>query len=300
MHRTAANIYFPGTAMGWNLYGPFAEDLDPDDEEYEEAEDRDIIAENMSAAAEKVFEKFVRKHKGSSPAELIAAFPLVYAEIDRALDRVPGAQDNGWGDTEPRDVLRNNVEDNFRENFKFSGEAQREFEKALGRVRVASANRVMRAYLEQKPTETCQEHLLNLLALLRAQSHSYQHSHWQVVGGSFYGNHQLFERLYSSVQKQIDELAEKIAGLLGSTTLSPSAQARSITDWVESWEAHADCHHRRGLKSEQDVQDAIKLAYDTIKAEGTMTLGLDDWLMATANAHEENTYLLQQAIREPA
>ena len=30
-----------------------------------------------------------------------------------------------------------------------------------------------------------------------------------------------------------------------------------------------------------------------------MTLGLDDWLMATANSNEENTYLLQQTLTEP-
>ena len=169
----------------------------------------------------------------------------------------------------------------------------------------ASASRVMRAYLEggttpiESSTEMLTEHLLNLLALLRAQYLSYQTSHWQVSGGAFYGNHLLFERLYGSVEKQVDELAEKIGGYVGTEVLSPTIQARLVAEWVMSWELVDTCHHKRGIASEEDVQAAIKLAYEAIKAEGSMTLGLDDWLMATASAHEENTYLLQQVLKIP-
>jgi hypothetical protein len=148
------------------------------------------------------------------------------------------------------------------------------------------------------PTEGLAAHLLNLLALLRAQAFSYQHSHWQVVGQSFYGNHLLFERLYGSVGKQIDELAEKIAGYVGSEALSPDSQADLVARWVKSW-SHISCHHERGLMSEETALAAIEAAYEGIKAEGSMTLGLDDWLMATASAHEEGVYLLQQQLAKP-
>ncbi len=153
------------------------------------------------------------------------------------------------------------------------------------------------AYLDatQEQAATVDRYLCGILAVLRAQHLSYQTSHWQVVGGSFYGNHLLFERLYKSVQDQVDQLAEKIIGYVGIEALNLAAQLEKIHLMCGSW-GRISCHHKRGLQSEADLQAAIKLSYDAIKGAGLMTLGLDDWLMATANAHEENTYLLQQVL----
>lgn len=137
--------------------------------------------------------------------------------------------------------------------------------------------------------------LCEVLACLRAQYLSYQTSHWQVVGQSFYGDHLLFQRLYESVQDQIDQLAEKLVGYLGRESVDLSVQIADMAEFVSSWTL-IDCHHKRGLQSESDLQLVLKQAYEGIKESGAMTLGLDDWIMATANAHEENEYLLQQAL----
>jgi len=153
------------------------------------------------------------------------------------------------------------------------------------------------AYLNATPMqrEVVRRLLCDVLGCLRAQYLSYQTSHWQVKGGSFYGNHLLFQRLYGSVEKQVDSLAEKIAGYLGSEALSLGHQMKHISDYTYRWSS-IDCNHKRGLQSEADLQQALKRAYDGIKQADAMTLGLDDWIMATANAHEENEYLLQQAL----
>jgi DNA-binding ferritin-like protein len=153
------------------------------------------------------------------------------------------------------------------------------------------------AYLEASPDQKklVDRYMCGVLAVLRAQYLSYQTSHWQVVGGSFYGNHLLFERLYKSVQDQVDELAEKIVGYVGIEAVELAAQLEKIHLMCGSW-GRISCHHKRGIQSEADLQAALKIAYDTIKGAGMMTLGLDDWLLATANAHEENTYLLQQVL----
>jgi hypothetical protein len=41
-------------------------------------------------------------------------------------------------------------------------------------------------------------------------------------------------------------------------------------------------------------QLALRAVYDTIKASGELSLGLDDFLMAMADAHDTNRYLLRQ------
>lgn len=161
--------------------------------------------------------------------------------------------------------------------------------------------REKQAYMNAAPDqrEVVRYHLCNLLALLRAQYMSYQTSHWQQAGVAYYGNHLLFQRLYESVTDQVDQLAEKIVGYLGAPPVDLGPQARLVSQYAARWNAVQDCHHKRGLQSEQDCQEAIKAAYDGIKAAKAMTLGLDDWLMATANAHEENQYLLQRVLATP-
>ena len=157
-----------------------------------------------------------------------------------------------------------------------------------------------KAYLNATPMQrdVVRRLLTEVLACLRAQYLSYQTSHWQVVGGSFYGNHLLFERLYKSVQEQVDQLAEKIAGYLGGDPLDLNRQVETIYNFTLDW-GRISCHHKRGVRSEEDLQEAVRVAYEGVKAANAMTLGLDDWLMATANSHEENTYLLQQTLTEP-
>lgn len=153
------------------------------------------------------------------------------------------------------------------------------------------------AYLKTTPEDKAQfaRYLCGVLAVLRAQYLSYQTSHWQVVGQSFYGNHLLFERLYKSVEEQVDQLAEKIVGFLGSEAVGLVYQMEKIHMLCGRW-GRIGCNHKRGIQSEADLQEAIKVAYEAITESGLMTLGLDDWLMATANEHEANVYLLQQAL----
>lgn len=153
------------------------------------------------------------------------------------------------------------------------------------------------AYLQLSPGQmrVAQEHLCSLLALLRAQYLSYQTSHWQVSGDSFYGNHLLFQRLYEAVQVEIDELAEKIVGYAGHDKVSLGVSTHKIVAWTDRW-AKVKCHHRRGLLAEEDFQAVVKDTYDHLKEADVLTLGLDDWLMAAASNHETHTYLLQQVL----
>ena len=157
-----------------------------------------------------------------------------------------------------------------------------------------------RAYLSATPQqrEVVRGLLSEVLAQLRGQYLSYQTSHWQSSGDSFYGNHLLFQRLYESVEEQIDTLAEKMVGYLGSDSVAISEQMATIALRVQRW-AQEPCPFLRGIHSEKDVQEALRKAYGGIKAAKAMTLGMDDMLMAFANAHDANEYLLQQVLDKP-
>jgi len=139
--------------------------------------------------------------------------------------------------------------------------------------------------------------LQHLLGLMRAQYWSYQNSHWTVKGGHFYGDHLMFQRLYESVQTQTDTLAEKMVGIFGNDALDDEDLLGMFLYWNERWDSAVDCLHKRGLLSEDDIQNVIEDTYESLKESGDLTLGLDDFLMAMASEHETNTYLLRQILR---
>jgi hypothetical protein len=44
------------------------------------------------------------------------------------------------------------------------------------------------------------------------------------------------------------------------------------------------------------LQRVLKAAYKALKDSGDLTLGLDDYLMALANKHETNVYLIKRRL----
>lgn len=152
-----------------------------------------------------------------------------------------------------------------------------------------------RAYIENQLARDYAQPLMRIiLAILRAQYLSYQTSHWQARGPGYYGNHLLFQRLYEGVQAEIDALGEKMVGYFGEPAVDLDVSIDLITDMVGRWR-EAGSLFDRGLESESELQSALSIFRETWPESVPMPLGLDDWLAATANAHESNQYLLQQA-----
>lgn len=160
-------------------------------------------------------------------------------------------------------------------------------------------NRKAYITIDKEDIEYVSEILNGVLACLRAQSLSYQTSHWQVAGSHFYQEHLLLERLYNSVGEEIDVLAEKISGLVGSDQVSLENQIPKMAMFLGQWAKIPD-HLRRGLASEELLQKLLRDAFDDLQEAGLISLGLEDWLAATASAHEANIYLLQQTINPRA
>ena len=151
------------------------------------------------------------------------------------------------------------------------------------------------AYLDPAQGEAAKHFLSHILGALRAQYLMYQTAHWQTKGPAYYGNHLLFQRLYGSVQVEIDAVAEKLVGYTGIDSVNLPVQIELIEKYCSRW-CQIENLHERGLQSEKDMQKLFKATYENLKAQGSLPLGLDDWLMATASAHETNTYLLQQVL----
>ena len=143
----------------------------------------------------------------------------------------------------------------------------------------------------------CLPHMQMLLACLRAAHFVHWTSHWQVKGTSYYGDHLLMDRIYNSVIEEIDTLAEKIVGYFGPEAVEPLQQIELMTMGIRMLTKEETNPIQRASIVEECLQEIFARTYDKLVDMDCMTLGLDDYIMATANAHESNVYLLRQRLR---
>jgi len=145
-------------------------------------------------------------------------------------------------------------------------------------------------------SEKSQAILTDLLACLRALQVHYYTAHWQAKGDPYYADHILFERMYDALPDEFDTLAEKCVAYFGGGCVEAVAQVSRMALFLEHWDG-GEGLYERSLNAEEDLQVLLEAAYHIVDEKGEMSLGLDDYLMALANAHETNIYLLQQRLR---
>lgn len=132
------------------------------------------------------------------------------------------------------------------------------------------------------------------IAMLKAMTIIHQHGHWAAKGSQFYGEHQMFERIYKSAQENLDTAVEKFIGLFGSDVLDYSQQTEALGKVLEKY-TKSGSSIERSLAIENDFIKFSKEIFNLFEKEDVMTLGLDDMIMATSSDREEALYLLQQS-----
>lgn len=143
--------------------------------------------------------------------------------------------------------------------------------------------------------DKCTQMAALYIATLKAMTLIHQHSHWLAKGNDFYGDHLLFQRIYESAQENLDGAAEKLITIFGDECLDFKLQANLLNKLLIKYEAVSDNGVECSLAIEEDFIKFSKAAYDCFEREEKLTLGLDDFIMATASAREEAVYLLTRA-----
>lgn len=134
------------------------------------------------------------------------------------------------------------------------------------------------------------------IATLRAISLIHQHNHWTTKGVTFYGDHLLFERLYNSALEDLDLAAEKFIGIFGDDCLDYDLQADLLHKVMLNYKNLEGAPVAMSLTAEKDFLKFSNDAYECFEKEATLTLGLDDMIMAIASKREEAVYLLKQTL----
>ena len=140
--------------------------------------------------------------------------------------------------------------------------------------------------------------LADLLSYARAVTQAEHSFHWRTRGPAFYGDHLMFERLYTGSAADIDPIAEKLLGLTNSQdSLCPATLAAKTAQALVDMNLNNDpkAFAADALRIEMAM---IALISATIQVCGEqMTDGLENFLQGMADKHEGHVYLLQQALQ---
>ena len=121
-------------------------------------------------------------------------------------------------------------------------------------------------------------------------------------GPSFSGDHvNLYGKIYAEVQEQVDGAIEKSVGLFGEECGDPIEVTKKALEIMREYPSPIEQSPAGiaavGLQIERDYLAFSKALYSGLKKSGDLSLGLDDFIMANASAHETFVYLLQRRIK---
>jgi DNA-binding ferritin-like protein len=140
-----------------------------------------------------------------------------------------------------------------------------------------------------------------ILVHTRFLSQVHQTHHWIAKGDSFYGDHLLFERLYSATSTEIDLIAEKSIGLGGADNVNLALQLNQIARMAQNYGMASTIPQpselaRRSMIVEVGFLRCVAHCVEQLREQGQMTRGLDNMLAGIEDVHEGHVYLLKQRV----
>lgn len=141
-----------------------------------------------------------------------------------------------------------------------------------------------------------------VVSWLKALAAMHQSHHWQASADPFYGDHLLYERLYDSVVKSVDRVAEKSVGMGCSDLADPSRLIKYSGAVLEAMYLvrpgipQASDLVVRALYVEKEYLKMLQAMSDSLESKGLLTMGVDNMLAELADQAEERVYLLKQRL----
>lgn len=155
--------------------------------------------------------------------------------------------------------------------------------------------------MESADTET----MHRIAAWLRCIHLWFHGAHHSVRGSGFAGDHvEIYGRVYTEVQIEIDAVIEKIVGVTGEQKMScPKRLTSKAFDIMSDYASPSDLGSsemaKEGLSLIEDYLSYLNGAYKLLDGRGKLSLGMTDQWAASASTHETYVYLLRQRVRHP-
>jgi DNA-binding ferritin-like protein len=160
------------------------------------------------------------------------------------------------------------------------------------------------ALYEQQLSLYHDEPFAELSVLLAAAQYVYlihQTSHWQAKGDPFYGDHLLFERLYTATLEDIDAIAERSIGKGSGANVDLMPRIKLIHQHAKATEPNnvipANTQlAERSMLAEVMFLNFAKITVEMLQEKGVLSRGVDQLIGGIEDKHEGHVYLLKQRL----
>lgn len=138
------------------------------------------------------------------------------------------------------------------------------------------------------------------VAFLKALQSWFHAAHHVAHGCSQAGDHALlYGEIYTSIGETLDGAVEKSIGLTDCVDIAdPATILHGALEILESWKSPHLCDSDEmamlALEYEMTYLDVVEAIFASVERSGKLTLGLNDFLSASANQHEGFVYRLKQ------
>ena len=139
-----------------------------------------------------------------------------------------------------------------------------------------------------------------LLGHLRAGDLWFHGAHFVTVGAGFNGDHKFYRQVYETYTSDFDGASEKAIAYTGTAIASPqvvsaySVQILSTMPNIVGLTGHQIA--TAALRVEKQTLAFIEKLFRDLESAKRLSLGMNDYLAALANAHETFVYKLGQRV----
>lgn len=141
------------------------------------------------------------------------------------------------------------------------------------------------------------------IGMLRGMQLWYHSAHHTTRGTGFAGDHPgLYGSFYDTTGKELDGAIEKAVGIsndeeMGCPKRVTSLAMQVIDRYPSPVKMTSLAIASTALQIENDYQKVVKTLFTELERAGCLSFGLNDFLMSSANSHEEHIYKLQQRVK---
>lgn len=150
--------------------------------------------------------------------------------------------------------------------------------------------------------QTTSDYLVAYIGYLRAAYQWFHSAHHVTRGVGFYGDHIQYSEIYQDYLVLVDGATEKALGLTNDENVAnPLATLQIACDALTQYPVPTSSTSlgiaTTALQIEKDYIALVEELFAFLEESDCLSLGLNDFLAATANQHETFVYKLQQRIK---
>lgn len=137
------------------------------------------------------------------------------------------------------------------------------------------------------------EKAIEALSMLAAMKIHYHILHFTCSGQSFYSMHKLFQKVYESIDKNFDDLGERLTAVFN-LKLTDADMAMLVCNYLGKW---SKLDPGDIVAPEVEFQKCALELFNVMSSEKILSLGANDLIMSICSEREKFLGMLKQQMR---